>query len=69
MGTGHEMSTATRIVGVRQYNKYFRHDFKQVALYLPYERGIGQMAEVVFYEHRKSCLFYCLFICSLAWQK
>ena len=53
MGRGHEMSTESRIVGVRQYNAYFRHDFNKVTLSLPYEGDIGEMVEVVFYEHRK----------------
>ena len=53
MGRGHEMSTESRIVGVRQYNAYFLHDFNKVTLTLPYEGDIGDMVEVVFYEHRK----------------
>ena len=53
MGTGHEMSTETQKVGVTQFNKYFRHDFYKLVISLPYEGDIGEMVEVVFYEHRK----------------
>ncbi len=53
MGVGHDISSATRKVPLAYYNQYFKNVFKEAFLYLPSERAIGEMTEVVFYEHRK----------------